>query len=65
MATKLNRKEEIKARLLAEGKVEIMNSPEAIDIREDINDYLESVKRDYQQRERGSQIEAAKFVFTS
>lgn len=65
MATKLNRKEEIKARLLAEGKVEIMNSLEAIDIREDINDYLESVKKDYQQRERGSQIEAAQFVFTS
>lgn len=42
-----------------------MNSPEANDIREDINDYVESVKRDYQWRERGSQIDAAQFVFTS
>ncbi|SHN36794.1 hypothetical protein [Chitinophaga sp. CF418] len=65
MATKINRREEIIARLFAEGKAEIMDSPEAIATRESIDEYMESVKREYQQKAHASQIEASRFVVTA
>ncbi|PWV46594.1 hypothetical protein [Chitinophaga sp. S165] len=65
MASKINRREEIKARLFAEGKAEIMDSSEASEIRESINEYMELVKREYLQKERESQIEASLLVLTT
>jgi hypothetical protein len=65
MATKINRKEEIIARLFAEGKVEIMNSPEDHARTERINDYFEEVRREYILIARGSEMDAAKIILTS
>jgi hypothetical protein len=65
MAIVINRKEQIKAKLFAEGRTELMNSPEAAATRESINDQVELVKRDYQQKERESQIEASLLVLTA
>lgn len=65
MATKINRREEIKARLFAEGKVEIMDSPEAYARSEAFDDYIEQVQREYRQKARESQIEASLFVVTA
>jgi alcohol dehydrogenase class IV len=65
MATKINRKEEIIARLSAEGKVKIMDSPEDHATRERINDYFEEVRREYILISRGSEMDAAKIILTS
>lgn len=65
MATKINRTEEIKARLLAEGKVEIMNSPEAIAISDSIDEQMEQALREYKRKARQSEIDASRIILTS
>ncbi|PSL30944.1 hypothetical protein [Chitinophaga ginsengisoli] len=65
MATKINRREEIIARLFAEGKAEIMDSPEAIAQRESLDEYMEEARREYLRKAHASQIEASRFIITS
>jgi hypothetical protein len=65
MATKINRTQELIARLSAEGKRRILDSPEDHARRERINDYSEEVRREYIRISRGSEMDAAKIILTS
>jgi hypothetical protein len=65
MAIKINGREEVIARLNAEGKRRIMDSPEDHARRERMNDYLEEARRECMRIARASEMEAAKFIITS
>jgi hypothetical protein len=65
MAIIINEKAEILNRLNAEGKVKIMDSPDAMAIREEINNQMVKVSKDYQHKANLSQIKASEFTFTA
>ena len=65
MANTYNRKADIQARLAAEGKVNRMESPESAARREEINQQVKAVRRDFQQKERKSQIDASNLLLTA
>ncbi|SEW39065.1 hypothetical protein SAMN05428988_4988 [Chitinophaga sp. YR573] len=65
MAIKINERDEVIARLSAEGKRRIMNSPEDHAMRERINDYVEEARRECIRIARASEMAAAKFIITS
>jgi hypothetical protein len=65
MANTYNRKADIQARLAAEGKVNRMESQESAAKREEINQQVKAVRRDFQQKERKSQIEASNLLLTA
>jgi hypothetical protein len=65
MAIKINGREEVIARLTAEGKWSIMDSPEDHAMRERIDDYVEEVRRECMRIARASEMAAAKFIITS
>lgn len=65
MAINLSKKAELIERLEAEGKITTMNSVEALANREEINNHMAKVIKDYQYKANLSQIEAAAFIFTA
>jgi hypothetical protein len=65
MAIQFNRREEILERLEKEGKILIMDSEEDLRIREDINDFVFKIKREYQEKERMSIIGAGEMILNS
>jgi hypothetical protein len=65
MAIKINGREEVIARLSAEGKTRILDSPEDHATRERINDYSEEVRRESIRLLRASEMDAAKIILTS
>lgn len=65
MANTYNRKADIQARLAAEGKVNRMESQESAARREEINQQVKAVRRDFQQKERKSQIDASNLLLTA
>lgn len=60
----INESEKIQESLMKEGKVHRMDSPEALEIIASINEHVKKVKRDYQVKDRKSQIEASKILLT-
>ena len=64
MAFKVNKKENIIARLNSEGKEQRMDSHDNNVNREEINLQMEIIMRDFQQKEYESQISASQFVLT-
>jgi hypothetical protein len=65
MAIQYNRKEEILTRLEAQGLVQTMDSAEALQAMEAINQHAIEIRREYQEKERKSIIEARQFTFTA
>jgi hypothetical protein len=65
MAITISKKAEILERLNAEGKVRTMDSDEAIANREEINNQIVKVIKDYQHKANISQIKASEFIFTT
>lgn len=65
MAIQFNRREEILTRLEKEGKVLLMDSEESFRIKEDINNYVLEIKREYQEKERMSIITAGEMILIS
>ena len=64
MLKKISKTEEINARLKREGKVTILNQPEHLAAIETMNKRLEAARREYQIKERNSQISASKVILT-
>jgi hypothetical protein len=65
MAIQYNRKEEILTRLEAQGLVQTMDSAEALQAREAIDQLALEIRREYLEKERKSIIEARQFTFTA
>jgi hypothetical protein len=65
MAITISKKAEILERLNAEGRVRTMDSVEAIANREEINNQIVKVIKDYQHKANISQIKASEFIFTA
>ena len=65
MIIKINKAELIITRLKAEGKVTYLDSPEQQKAILEMNTEMEDVKREYQLKERNSQISAANVVLNS
>ncbi len=57
--------ETIKAKLNAEGKVIYLDQPQHIAAIEAMNGQMETVRREYQIKERNSQISASKVILTA
>lgn len=64
MLKKISKTEEINARLRKEGKVTILNKPEHLAAVEVMNKRLEAARREFQIKERNSQISASKVILT-
>lgn len=64
MAIIINESQKIQKNLMKEGKVHKMDSPQDLEIIASINEHVKKVKRDYQVKNRKSQIEASKILLT-
>ena len=65
MAITLSRKAEIVSRLQDSGSVSRLSDSESSRKRETINNQVKKVRRDFQKKERGSQISAAHVTLTA
>ncbi len=65
MATILNKRDEVLAQLAADNKVFVMNSTEDLAGLFAIDQHMEEVNRDYQIKDRQSQLSAATVILTS
>ncbi|MNU18949.1 hypothetical protein [Chryseobacterium cheonjiense] len=65
MIKKVSKTEAIKAKMAREGKVTSLNSPRHISAIASMNKQLETVRREYQTKDRNSQIEANKVILTA
>ncbi|OMP76274.1 hypothetical protein [[Flexibacter] sp. ATCC 35208] len=65
MAIQVDRLKEILDRSRDEGRLETMDTPDALAARNVINEYAEVVKREYLEKERLSIIAASQFVVTA
>lgn len=65
MALTLSRKAEIVKRLQDTGNVSRLSDMESSQRRETINNQVKKVRRDFQKKERGSQISAAHVTLTA
>jgi len=62
--TKISKTEEIMARLRAEGKVKILNTPEDLAIIERMNQHMAEVRRDFIIKNANSERSAANVILT-
>ena len=65
MATELNRTKEIKAQLNAIEQVRPMGTPSDAAMINAVNQQMEKVRREYQIKERESQLSASRVVLTA
>ena len=65
MITKISKTEAFKAKMKEEGKVTFLDKPEHIAAIVAMNEQLENVRREYQVKDRNSQINAIKVVLTA
>jgi hypothetical protein len=65
MIKRINKTEEIKARLNQEHKVSYLDKPAHLDAILKMNDELENVRREYKVKEKNSQTSASNVVLTS
>ena len=65
MIKKINKTEEIKARLFRENKVTCLDTPEHIKAIMKMNDEMEEVRREYKVKEKNSQISAYNIILTA
>lgn len=65
MFAKINKTEEIKAKLVSEGKVSFLDAPEHMAAILKMNEEMEEVRREYKIKEKNSQISAAQIVLTA
>jgi hypothetical protein len=65
MIKKISKTEEIKAQMKAENKVSYLDKPQHIAAIVAMNDQLEAVRREYQVKDRNSQITASKVILTA
>lgn len=61
----INESEEIKAQLEAEGKVTHLSEPEHIAASVALNDQMNAVRKEYQVKDRKSQLAASMVILTS
>lgn len=65
MITKISKTEAIRAKMKQEGKVTSLNSAQHIAAITTMNKQLETVRREYQVKDRNSQITAATVILTA
>ncbi|HEY4149711.1 MAG TPA: hypothetical protein VGM41_12315 [Chitinophagaceae bacterium] len=65
MIKKISRTDEIKAKLKAEGKVSYLDKPHHVQAIVMMNEQMEAVRREYQDKDRNSQNSAAGVTLTS
>jgi hypothetical protein len=65
MIEKISKSEEIKAKMKAEGKVTFLDKPDHRQAIINMNEQLEAVRRDFQNKDRNSQITAATVILTA
>jgi phosphopentomutase len=65
MATKINKTAEVLDKLKGEGKVVSMGTVQDIATISALTDRMKSVRRDYQIKERNSQMRAAQVILTA
>lgn len=65
MATTINKTKEVIDRLKAEQKTQTLNSPGDLQKIAVINKHMEEVRREFQVKERGSQMSASKVILTA
>jgi len=65
MIKEINKTEKLNAQLKKEGKVIQLNNKEHAEAIETMNEELEKTRRDYQVKNRESQVSAAKVILTS
>lgn len=65
MAITLSRTKEIFARLEKEGKFQVMDSPEFLQMMADINKRMEEYRRELRIKSANSRIAASQFIITS
>ncbi len=61
----ISNSEKIIEQLEKEGKVEYLNKSEDLDAVFEMNDEMESVRRDYQVKDRKSQVSASNVILTA
>lgn len=64
MAHKISKKDELLRRLREEGKVVVKNRPEDQKVVAEMNERLKEIRRDFQTKERGSQLSSSKVVLS-
>lgn len=62
--TKINKTEEIMARLRAEGKVKVLDTPEDLAIIERMNQHMAEVRRDFIIKNANSERSASNVILT-
>lgn len=62
--TKINKTEEIMARLRAEGKVKVLDTPEDLAIIERMNRHMAEIRRDFIIKNANSERSAANVILT-
>jgi hypothetical protein len=62
--TKINKTEEIMARLRAEGKVKVLDTPEDLAIIERMNQHMAEIRRDFIIKNANSERSAANVILT-
>lgn len=65
MARKISKKDEILERLRNEGKIVVMDKPADQQLVLEMNESLIEIRREYQVKERESQISASRVILTS
>lgn len=64
MIEKISKSEAYAEKMKAEGKVTTFNRPEDIEISIRMNENLEQFRREYQAKDRNSQMNASKVILT-
>lgn len=65
MIQKINKTEAIKAKMEEEGNIVYLDKPEHMDAIVSMNENLEEIRREYQVKDRNSQISAANVILTA
>jgi hypothetical protein len=65
MIKKISKTETFRAKMKKEGKVTFLDKPEHIAAIVAMNEQLETVRREYQAKDRNSQINAIKVILTA
>ena len=65
MIKRINRTEEIEAKLSKENKVTYLDSPKHIEAIKKMNEEMEEVRREYKVKEKNSQTSASNVVLTA
>jgi hypothetical protein len=65
MITKISKTEQIKARMKQDGKVYFLDQPSHVKAIVAMNGQLEAVRREYQVKDKNSQITASSVILTA